>query len=47
MDDTVIIENDPDLPNGLVYFVIANEDNIHPYGLIFSVKFCGFSPIGK
>ena len=36
MDDTVIIENDPDLPNGWVYFVTANEDNIHPYGLIFS-----------
>ena len=36
MDDTVIIENDPDLPNGWVSFVTANEDNIHPYGLIFS-----------
>ena len=36
MDDTVIIENDPHLPNGWVYFVTANEDNIHLYGLIFS-----------
>ena len=40
MDDTVIIENDPDLPNGWVSFVTANEDNIHPYGLIFSKIQC-------
>ena len=36
MDDTVIIENDPDLPDGWVYFVTATEDNIRPYGLIFT-----------